>query len=352
MNLSPQIKTPFVWSDYKALSDFLGKSKFSKIFILTDSNTNKFCLPYFIEKLNLNLDFKFIQIEAGEKNKNIASCMMLWKQMLECNADRQSLLVNLGGGMITDLGGFVASSFKRGISFIHIPTTLMAMVDASLGGKTGVNLNDYKNQVGVFAFPELIFLDTHFLTTLPEKEIFSARGEILKYGCIEGKDLWKNMNSVLTDITEEHIDRCIKVKMNIVNQDPYEKGLRKVLNLGHTLGHALESYSMFTRSPLPHGIAVAKGLYLEAWISWKLGFLDIQVLKILEQLIKSKMNVKFDKKIQPEFLLNFLLKDKKNKNENINLILMKSPGDIDLDFFIDANSMYNLLEDYFRSKNI
>ena len=316
---------------YEAIDSYLNASQFSVIFILVDENTKAYCLQKFLDELEINAPIEILEIKSGEVHKTIDTCTNLWRALSENNADRKSLLINLGGGVITDLGGFVASTYKRGIRYINVPTTLLAMVDASVGGKTGVDLDNIKNQVGIIKSGDMVLIDTTFLETLPKQQIRSGMAEMLKHGLIHGTDYWiKMVNYSKTD--ESTLDNLIHgsvlIKKEVVAIDPNELNLRKTLNFGHTLGHAIESYFMEDelKPQLLHGEAIAVGMILECYISYKnLGF----PLKTLEQLVKlvktlyQPVIIEEDDFFQIIELLKF---DKKNDNGNINFVLLEDIG--------------------------
>ena len=226
----------FEENGYAKLSQLITEKKYSSIFILVDNNTIELCYPKFIQNLATDTKIEVIQIEAGEVFKNIDTCVGVWNVMTELGADRKSLLITLGGGVITDLGGFVASAFKRGIDFVNIPTTLLSMVDASVGGKTGVDLGVLKNQIGLFSNPEMVIVDPEYLHTLSAREIRSGTAEIIKYGLTYDVNLFNEIknNKELNIVTLIH--RSIEIKNEVVIEDPKENGLRKILNYGHTIG--------------------------------------------------------------------------------------------------------------------
>jgi 3-dehydroquinate synthase len=257
---------------YEALNLHLKETKYSNLFIITDSNTNNYCLHKFLPYLETDLTIEIIEFEAGEINKNIDTCIEIWKVLTELGADRKSLVINLGGGVVTDLGGFVASTFKRGVDFIHIPTTLLSMVDASVGGKTGVDLGNLKNQIGVINIPLMVLIDTQYLETVPQNEMRSGLAEMLKHGLIFDKNYWEQFLDISTiDFSDldQLIHRSVAIKNEIVMQDPTEKNIRKALNFGHTLGHAIESYFLENdnKTTLLHGEAIAIGMIVESHIS-------------------------------------------------------------------------------------
>jgi 3-dehydroquinate synthase len=320
----------FCHKDFREkLRDWLKETSVGSVFILTDERVAEFYLPDIKE--SIGREFNPIIIKGGEESKNLSTCQLIWSHLLEADADRSSLLINLGGGMITDLGGFAASVFKRGISFIHIPTTLLAMVDAAVGGKTGINYGAAKNQLGTFYQPEAVFIEPSFLQSLPPRQLLSGYAEVLKYGLIYQPEIWKEYSSILpSEITnwEDCIRQCIEVKENIVSKDPLEKGLRKILNFGHTIGHALEAYSLENNSDsLTHGEAVAAGMLVEAFLSCNKGLLSkTEFDEILERLNKLYPLYSYPQEAIPE-LIYLMRKDKKNRNGKISFVLLKKIGE-------------------------
>lgn len=317
---------------YRKLNLFLKENNFSNIFILVDSNTQVHCLSPFLQKLETTAPTEVIEMEAGEENKTIETCNSIWKVLSELGADRKSLLINLGGGVVTDLGGFVAASFKRGISCVHFPTTLLAMVDAAVGGKNGVNLDTLKNQVGVIRPPDLVIADTSFLSSLPAAEMRSGLAEMLKHGLIADEAYWQKLNSLkeldLNDLDQLIYDSII-IKNDIVAQDPFEKNLRKSLNYGHTLGHAIESFCLEQpeRKKLLHGEAVAIGMVLATYISYKLEeFPEEKLKEIRQSIIDLYGQVSFSKEEQ-EKIIELLKFDKKNEGGKINFVLLRKIGE-------------------------
>ena len=257
---------------YEILSRFIEENNYSNIFILVDDKTNAFCLPLFLPYLATKKTIEIIEIESGESEKNITTCVEIWSALTELNGDRKSIIINVGGGVVTDIGGFVASTFKRGIDFIHIPTTLLGMVDAAIGGKNGVDLGNLKNQVGVINIPKMVLIDSQYLETLPQTEMRSGLAEMLKHGLIFDSGYWTqflDLKAIDFADFDALIYRSVEIKNEIVMQDPTENGIRKALNFGHTLGHAIESYFLEndTKKTLLHGEAVAIGMILESHIS-------------------------------------------------------------------------------------
>ena len=324
-----------VYLNSKGYSEFdklLKKLNFSKLFVLVDTNTHQFCLPRFLQKINSPIEIEVIEMEAGEENKTLETCNQIWKVLSELGADRKSLLVNLGGGVVTDLGGFVAATFKRGIATVHFPTTLLAMVDAALGGKNGVNLDGLKNQVGVIKPPEMVIADTSFLNTLPPVEMRSGLAEMLKHGLIQDESYWdrlSGLDNMTTDDLDELILRSIEIKETIVQQDPTEQNLRKSLNFGHTLGHAIESYLLEhpERTKLLHGEAVAVGMVLAAYLSQKLeGFSENKTNEIKAAIVSLYGQVSFTTEEQKK-IIDLLKFDKKNDGGKINFVLLRKIGE-------------------------
>ncbi len=341
---------------YDSVNQYIDIKKPSKIVVITDSNTTKFCLEYFVSRLKYNNEILNISIPAGEQYKNIESCMLVWNYLSKNEVDRNSLVINLGGGVITDLGGFVASTFMRGIEYINIPTTLLAMVDASVGGKTGVDLCYLKNQIGLIADPKMVIIDTFYIQTLPNEEFNSGVAEILKHGLIYSKDYWSliTKNNISNNQSlKKIIFESIEIKKSIVEQDPMEKNIRKSLNFGHTLGHAIETYSHSHKigtSPLLHGEAIAIGLILAGYISSeKLGFSKDLLQEIIKQYYKYFKKIDFS--VQSINEITALLKfDKKNSNGRINFVLLQDIGKPILDQAVSNESIFNAFQFYLDSK--
>ncbi len=334
---------------YKELNAHLEAANYSKVFILVDENTHQYCLPGFMASISGDYLFEIIEIPSGEINKNIHTCTQVWEALSELDGDRKSLMINLGGGVVTDLGGFVAAAFKRGIAFINVPTTLLAMVDASVGGKTGVDLGALKNQVGVIEQPLMVLVVTDFLKTLEKRQLLSGFAEMLKHGLIQSESYWNALKGLSSyDSLDAHIYSSVRIKNTVVQQDPREHGLRKILNFGHTLGHAIESYFLEdeTKQTLLHGEAIAIGMILEAYLSHKINALP--AAQLLD--IKSTFLERFKKlAISPQDItgiLELLKFDKKNTHGNINFSLLNGIGnpvidcEVPADLFPDAFAYY------------
>lgn len=337
---------------YEKLNQYLSLHDFSKIFILVDYNTHEFCLTRFMAELETTINIEIIEIEAGEQHKTIETCVGVWNALSELNADRKSLLLNLGGGVVTDLGGFVASTFKRGIKYINIPTSLLAMVDASVGGKTGVDLGTVKNQIGVINSGDIVVIDTSFLDTLPQNHLKSGLAEMLKHGLIKDRIYFETLTD-LSKLTLNDLDDLIYesviIKKTIVTEDPNEKGIRKHLNFGHTLGHAIESYFLESKekNDLLHGEAIAIGMILECYLSAELLQFSKEDLKRITKAINTIYDpVHFEKKDYAP-IIELLKYDKKNEHGNINFVLLETIGKPKIDcvvpdqLILDAFEFYN-----------
>jgi 3-dehydroquinate synthase len=327
--LSTNYYVHFQQNGYSSLHSYLKENSYSKIFVLVDTNTKEFCLPQFLEKTNFNVTVEIIEIRAGEAFKNIDTCAYLWKSLSDLGADRKSLMINLGGGVISDMGGFVASTFKRGIDFINVPTTLLSMVDASVGGKTGVDLGVLKNQIGLFSNPEMVLIDMDFLHTVTPREMKSGLAEIIKYGFTFDEKIWRNIQA-FTDIELEKIKpliyRSIEIKNEVVLQDLLENNLRKSLNFGHTIGHAIESYFLesVSKKDLTHGEAIAIGMVIELYFSSKLYDFPITLVDDLKAFVN-----RFYGKVpmeQSDFapITDLMKYDKKNVSGKVNFVLLET----------------------------
>ncbi|WP_325260637.1 3-dehydroquinate synthase [Flavobacterium sp.] len=336
---------------YEKLNQHLKENKYSNLFIIADTNTNEFCLPKFLPLLETDLKIEIIEFEAGEINKNIETCIEIWNVLTELGADRKTLVINIGGGVVTDLGGFVASTFKRGVDFIHIPTTLLSMVDASVGGKNGVDLGNLKNQIGVINTPKMVLVDTNYLETVPQNEMRSGLAEMLKHGLIFDKAYWESfldIKAIDFDQLDSLIHRSVEIKNIIVMQDPTEKNIRKSLNFGHTLGHAIEGYFLESteKTTLLHGEAIAVGMILESYISWKKELISEDEYYQIKTTLKSIYNdVVFEENdIDP--ILQLLIHDKKNEYGTIQFALIEGIGKIKINQSVENELILNAFEDY------
>ncbi len=310
-----------------SLKTFLEKKQFSKVAVLVDENTEALCLPVIKGRTG---EAAVIRIKSGEENKNLKTCQLIWDYLTDAEFDRRSLLINLGGGVIGDMGGFCAATFKRGIPFINIPTTLLAQVDASVGGKLGIDYHGFKNHIGVFKTPEKVLIDPAFLKSLPKRELRSGFAEIIKHSLIADKDYWPEISSQKFEDQDwgSHIAHSIKIKSKIVHADPTENGLRKILNFGHTIGHALET-DFLNQDPgkrILHGEAIAAGMICEAYLSnKKLGLSSSSLKEIQEYILKvyGQLNLAGE---SINRVLRLCHQDKKNERGIVNFSLLDSLG--------------------------
>ena len=341
----------FSQGGYDFLNRNIKESNYSKIFVLVDENSNEHCLPQLLPMIETQSEIEIIELESGEENKTIETCVQIWNVLIELGADRKSLIINVGGGVITDMGGFIASTFKRGIPFVNIPTTLLSMVDASVGGKNGVDLGGLKNQIGTITNPQMVIIDSNFLESLPQNQMRSGLAEMLKHGLIAKKSHWekfKNLKEINFDDFDDLIFESVSIKSDIVTQDPTENGIRKALNFGHPLGHAIETY--FLENPdktnLLHGEAIVAGMILESYIS-----LQQKLISENEYAeIKSTLNNIFDKIIigenEQENIIELLIHDKKNEYGKVQFALLDGIGKIKINQVTDNETIIAAFLDY------
>ncbi|WP_181305827.1 3-dehydroquinate synthase [Rufibacter sp. XAAS-G3-1] len=310
------------------LRELLQNRAFKKVVLLVDENTHRHCYP--LLKPSLPQNHHVVQIQSGEENKNLATCEHVWRELTQQGLDRWSLLVNLGGGVLTDLGGFCASLYKRGIRFVNVPTTLLAQVDASVGGKTGIDFMGFKNHIGVFQEPLAVLVNPAFLQTLDMRQMKSGYAEIIKHWLIMDADKFFEQRYIgmFTQDWTGLIRHSIDIKSRVVTADPLENGLRKILNFGHTIGHAVESF--YLEKPgkmLLHGEAIAVGMLCEAWLSVQHGLLREEELTQIETFLQSiyeKVNVP---EADVQAISHLCLHDKKNDGTTINCTLLQNIGE-------------------------
>ena len=332
------------------LAEAIAECEHDRIFVLVDETTNKLCWTLVKDYLCLK-DAQTIVIGATDRRKNLDTLVHVWESLQQVKATRHSLLINLGGGMVTDLGGFAASTYKRGINFINIPTTLLAMVDASVGGKTGINFGGLKNEIGVFNDAEFVLLDTNWLRTLDEENIRSGYAEMLKHGLIADETMWAeliNFNLMQPNLHQlaSMLDKSVRIKERIVAEDPHEKGIRKALNLGHTFGHAFESWAM-KRQPVLHGYAVAFGLIAELYLATTQTDFPTERMRQTVNFIRAYYgSLPITCNDYPE-LIELMHHDKKNRGNDINVTLLGGIGDIRIDQTITEEDIKEAL-DFFR----
>ncbi len=325
----------------------LSECERDQIFVLTDDVTKEKCWPLLSHYFGLK-HAHIITIPSGDQNKTIESMAYVWQELEKGGGTRHSCLVNLGGGMVTDLGGFAASTFKRGINFINIPTTLLAMVDASVGGKTGINFGGLKNEVGVFNDSKFVILNTEFLSTLDSENMLSGYAEMLKHGLINSEEMWAEL--VTYDINEPNLKRLqrmvadsVRVKERIVEEDPSEQGLRKALNLGHTFGHAFESWAL-RRNPVLHGYAVAYGLICELYLSTvKMGFPADKMRQTVRYICDNYGTLPITCDDYDE-LIELMTHDKKNRGNEINVTLLGDIGDVHINQTVNNEEIKEALD--------
>jgi len=331
----------------KALfASFIDRLKPSSIFVIVDENTELYCLPQL--KTYLKIPFSSIRISSGEHYKNLKTSTQIWNALISNGADRKSLIINLGGGVIGDMGGFVASTFMRGIRFIQVPTTLLSQVDASVGGKLGIDFLAYKNMIGVFNDPEMVWINSSFLGTLPDRELNSGLAEIYKHALIHSKNHWDYLSALDEELKSwpftEIIERSVNIKNEIVIQDPIEQGLRKILNFGHTIGHAVETYFLDTENALLHGEAVFVGMICEAYISYTKSMISRDELENIQKVLSTRIQKRPSLLGISGELLAHMKKDKKNTNQKLMLSLLNGIGSSAFDIECHPNE----IEDAFR----
>ena len=323
-------------------------SSYSSVFILVDENTHEHCWPHLMYSMSGLEHAEVIEIPSGEENKVLEICYHIWNTLSEVNADRKALMINLGGGVIGDMGGFAASTYKRGIDFIQIPTTLLSQVDASVGGKLGIDFEGYKNQIGVFNKPKAVFVDVSFLETLDERNMCSGFAEMLKHALIADAKQWeklKQIKAVNAKQIARHISPAIKIKNTIVKKDFLEQNIRKTLNFGHTIGHAVESALLNTPSSLLHGEAIAIGMAIETILSNKLGLTLLQQQEIFSVLKQHFSLIHINEDVL-QSILELIKQDKKNSHSTINCSLLTSIGNCAYDCAITEQEVVEAVNVY------
>lgn len=334
----------------KTIEHFLNQNPYSKLGILVDENTALHCYPIVKEDIPAHAFFK---ISAGEEHKNLQTCEKIWQWMTQEKFDRKSLLINLGGGVIGDMGGFCAASYKRGIRFINIPTTLLAMVDASIGGKLGIDFMGFKNHIGFFANPDKVLIHVGFLKTLPREEIRSGYAEIIKHTLIADAAFWPEIMQTKIEAADwdKFIHHSIAIKDKVVKQDPEERNLRKILNFGHTIGHAIESFYLQKKTKLLHGEAIAIGMICEAYISKELHQLPENLYFQIRNYVKKVFGQLDLNKEDFKAITDNCLQDKKNENNSIRFVLLKNIGDAVFDVPVPEDLIVESLNAYKQEKS-
>ena len=327
-------------NDWVSFEKYYKQKNPSLIFILVDENTEKYCLLHLLE--HIERPVQIIKIQSGEQHKNLNTCEIVWAELLQKRADRHSLLINLGGGVIGDLGGFCAATYLRGIRFIQLPTTLLSQVDASVGGKLGVDMSGFKNMLGLIKDPDGVFIFTDFLHSLPSRQIKSGFAELFKHGLISDKSVWDQLSKlIIPDVRdfEELVYKSVVIKKNITEKDPCEKGLRKILNFGHTIGHAVESHWMGSRTPLLHGEAIAIGIVCEAFLSYRIGNISEDELFNIRNTILGTYGHHPKLVKQPDDLIQIMRRDKKNHSGKIRFALLTSIGEACFDVQVEKEAI-------------
>lgn len=319
ITITPQLE------DFPAL---LHQFDYSRLVVLADENTYRHCYPLLLPYLPEQHDL--IVVLAGEAHKSISTCEKVWLRMSELRLDRKALMLNLGGGVVTDMGGFIAGTYKRGIRFLHLPTTLLGMVDAAIGGKVGIDLGSLKNQLGLFKLPEAIFICPAFLDTLPRRIWLSGFAEVIKHYLVADKEAWQNLQNQAFDALDTFslIQKAVQIKSEVVEQDMEEQHLRKILNFGHTVGHAVESYFLdFDRPYLLHGEAVALGMIAEAQLSYQKGYLSEGELTEISTYLSRHFSLPQIPPFAYPAIFEFMQQDKKNKHGQIQAVLLNKIGE-------------------------
>jgi 3-dehydroquinate synthase len=329
------------------LNGFLKKGRYTSIFIICDSNTLQHCLGILIAICPSLKTAHIIELEPGEESKDLTVAQHVWQTLTESEADKKSLLINLGGGVVSDAGGFIASVYKRGIDFINIPTSLLAIADASVGGKTGINFLEVKNILGTITQPKGVFIDSVFLKTLPEEHLLSGFAEIVKIALIADKEFFNRIKEIRLDHSFANtgiIKKCVALKEKVVNKDPEENGLRKILNFGHTVGHAVESLSFHKNKPLLHGEAVAIGMAIESYISLLQKRISLQEFKSILNCLS--LHFIFPRISDKENFMKFFKQDKKHKGGTYRLALLKGIGKCDFDVIVKEPQLMKAIHFY------
>lgn len=327
------------------LREFLQAGGYHPVVVLADDHTARHCLPVLQDALAGVVSLHPVAVPPGEPSKSLYSAEQIWHFMLDLQASRKTLLINLGGGMITDLGGFSAALYKRGVDFVHIPTSLLAQVDAAIGGKTAVNVGAHKNMIGTFTMPRAVFIYPGFLRTLPGAEYRSGMAEVLKHALIADAHYWQSLTTASAAGEEAMISRSVAIKTEIILRDPHETGERKKLNFGHTIGHAIEAWSLHTGKPVLHGTAVAAGMLAEAWLSQQRAGLSASALQEITDALKPFDPVLFSAADIPE-ILGYMRNDKKNAGDEIRFVLLTAIGNCAIDHAVPDRLIIEALHYY------
>lgn len=329
---------------FKAINAFFTKNSYSSYFILCDENTLQHCLPALVTSCPKLSSAEIIEIESGESGKSLEISANIWQTFIENNADKKTLLVNLGGGVVSDLGGFTASVYKRGIDFINVPTSLLAMADASVGGKTGIDFANLKNSIGTFAQPKAVFINPDFLLTLSERHFQNGLAEIYKMGLICDKKFWKELQQSVKP--EMLVTKSIALKNKIVLKDPFDKGIRNILNFGHTLGHAIEALLLGSQNELLHGEAIITGMILESHISYQKKMLSKSELTEIAFEFQSSFSLPSIKEIPVASIIDLIKNDKKTTKNKFRFALIDKIGSCKFDVEVSETQIRKALDYY------
>ncbi len=330
----------------ESIRSFLSGASYSSFFVLVDENTKAHCLPVLQSLIS---DIIIIETKSGEENKNLSTCESIWQQLIEHNADRKALFINLGGGVIGDMGGFVASCYKRGIDFVNIPTTLLSQVDSSIGGKLGIDFKYGKNLIGLFKNPKAVFVSPAFFQTLPQRQFINGWAEIFKHALIQDKNQWTKYKEqdILNADMKDVVYKSLLIKKAVVEKDPFEKGVRKILNFGHTIGHAIEAYSLENeKDSLLHGEAIAVGMICEAFLSVKKCGLKESELEEIRILLLNHFPKQDIAPFDIEKLVQIMSVDKKNEGATIMSALLSEIGNCKYDIAINKEEIIESINYY------
>lgn len=359
-----EIKAPsysvFIGRDvHKYILRFLKspKNNYSKLFIIVDENSLKYCYPQLVAQIPAFEDAELIEIESGEEQKNIEVCYQIWTVLSELQADKKCLLINLGGGVISDMGGFIAATYKRGVDFINIPTTLLSQVDASIGGKVGIDLSYIKNQIGFFYSPKAVFINPNFLSTLPKRHILSGFAEIIKHALISNHDYWEEIKNIhFADFSqfENLITQSVNIKNTIVSTDFHEKNIRKTLNFGHTAGHAIETFMLEEKDKkkLFHGEAIAIGMIIESYLSHKICKLNKSEMNDIISFIINTYKPQLISEFAFHRIIELMKQDKKNENGTIHFSLLSEIGKCEINKAVHPDLIKEALKFYNKELKI
>lgn len=331
---------------FDALNTFIKKQAYTKYVIICDENSFTHCLPSLLFHCPELNEAEIVELESGEENKTLETCSQVWGALTDIGADKKSLIINLGGGVITDLGGFVASTYKRGVHFVNIPTTLLSMVDASVGGKTGVDFNGIKNHIGTITEPKAIFVNPVFLESLPERQIKNGYAEIVKIALIADAEFWKTLKKEKQFYSEEIITKAIGLKNTVVKKDLHENDIRKSLNFGHTIGHALESSLIKLNKDILHGEAVAAGMVMESIVAHGAKHITKKECDDICNYLNSiypKIKINAETKA---LMLKYIQHDKKNEGDTLGFALPKTIGHYEMNYSITAKDVEKVIELY------